>query len=436
MIVDHKAESHVLVGLLDKILPFEEVLAEVDEDHFLTNEGRSLFNLFLISLKFGNPTKSMLTSQTQDPALRAYIEQVNKMSVNRAEMNYFMDKLKHVKLRNECTDKAQKIIQLAQRESTTAEELLQALQQTALNYTEGREKKDILLPEKYAEEHKQAYLERFRNPENFQGLPLVYKDGQETKGFPQLNDTFMGLRGGDLIMICARSGEGKTTLALNIARVLSIEQKFVSYYLNMEMSDEELDDRLVSMISMVPATEIYTGIHENGIRHHGVLKAFDRVKESKVILSQIPILKVSKAKVLSQLVRKQMKGLDCLIVDYVGRLEPEKTQGLQEWQQLYHITESLKTAAVELNIPIIALAQLNEEGMLEGAKKMKNACDGVVFFVPTKENDQKYIERDIPHEDQQKMVNYKMVKYKVRRNDNAGPIWCRFSKKYQLVTEI
>lgn len=436
MIRDHTAETHVLVGMLDSVMPFEEIAVQIDESHFGTSEGRAVYNLFLNCRTFERFSKSMLMSQTKDPAIRAYIEQLNKMSVNQETMKWFIDTLKHTKLRNECINHGRKIIQLAQQENVTPEELIKALHQAAVNSNDGREKEDILLPEKYAEEHKQAYIKRYENPEQCQGLQLVYKSNGVTKGFPQLNDTFMGLRGGDLIMFCAQSGHGKTTLALNLARILSIEQNYVTYYLNMEMSPEELDIRIASMISGVPATEIITGTHQNTIHHHCVIKAFDRIREGKLVLSRTPAANVSKARVLSQIVRKHMKGLDCLIVDYVGRMESERTQGLQEWQQLYYIAEALKSAAVELNIPIIALAQLNEEGMLEGAKKMKNACDGVIFFVPKKENDQKKLEWDIPDPERQKLVNYKMVKYKVRRNDNDSPIWCTFAKKYQLVTEV
>ena len=415
-------EMHVLAGVLDGVMSADEVMAYLDAGHFTDRNGRTVFEL----IRNGVTTAAAARATVKDPETLAYIDQLQKIGVNRTEMMFFIERLKISKFKRECIERAQKVIELAQKETTTAKELADVM---FVPYDSERGEKDILLPEKYAKDHKKRFLERMKNPDAFIGLSLE-------KGFPELNRTFMGFRGGDLIMICAKSGHGKTALALNLARELSVEQDYVTYYMNAEMDDEELSARLAAQISGVTFNEIYTGKLDPHSSWRAVERAYDRLAASKLVLSKIPVMTVSKVKGFSRIVKQKMSGLDCLIVDYVGRMEYEGAGGLQEYQQLYQTVERLKTTAVELDIPIIVLAQLNEEGMVEGAKKMKNACDGVLFFEPIEDRDKELIERMISDPVKRNAVNYKLTKYKVRRNDNTFPIWCRFSKKTQKVGEV
>lgn len=422
---DINAEMHVLTGVLDGIMSIDEVLAYVDRECFQDQLCADVFGMMID----GATTATTLKGIAKNPATKAFIDQLTKVSVNRTEMTFFIQKLNDIKYRRETIARAEKAIELAKREGTKIAEIDQVMNAGIMS---KHSKKEILLPADYAPAHKAAFEARMRNPTKTVGLSLAPNDS----GFERLNETFMGIRGGDCIMVCAQSGHGKTAFALNLARVLGVEQNHVTYYLNAEMDDEELSGRLVAQISGASFTEIYTGDVNPNTPWTKILSAYDKLADSKVVLSKIPHLTVTKAKGLASIVRQKMQGLECLIVDYIGRMEPENTKGLQEWQQLYQIIEQLKTLAVELDIPVIVLGQLTEAGMLEGAKKMKNACDGVLFFQPTSEDDIEGIERAIGDPQKRALVNYKLVKFKVRRNDNSSPIYCRFIKATQKVVEL
>lgn len=422
---DTNAEMHVLTGVLDGIMTIDEVLAYADHECFQDPMCDDVFSLMIE----GATTAVMLKGVAKNPATKAFIDQLTKVCVNRAEMMFFIQKLNDLKYRRETIARAEKAIDLCKRDGTKIAEIDQVMNAGIMG---KQSKKDILLPTDYAPAHKAAFEARMRNPKKTVGLSLAPNE----EGFERLNETFMGIRGGDLLMICAQSGHGKTGLALNLARVLGVEQNYVTYYLNTEMDDEELSGRLAAQLSGASFSEIYTGVIEQGTSWPSILKAYDKLAESKVVLSKIPHLTVTKAKGLASIVRQKMQGLQCLIVDYIGRMEPENTRGLQEWQQLYQMIEQLKTLAVELDIPVIVLGQLTEAGMLEGAKKMKNACDGVLFFQPTTADDAEGIDRAIGNAQKRMLVNYKIVKYKVRRNDNATAIYCRFNKRTQKVVEL
>lgn len=235
-------------------------------------------------------------------------------------------------------------------------------------------------------------------------------------------------------MLCAQSGHGKTALALNISDDLSISQDYIGYYANAEMRDEELSMRIVSKRSVIPYSEIVTSQFTRDTIEalDQISTQYDLIGKKSLILSRIPVMTISTIRRGYKKLMNAGRKPDYILIDYIGKMELEgNNSGLTEWQKLYRLSEDIKTLAVELDVPIIALAQLNDEGQIEGAKKMKNACDGVLFFEPIEEVD---IEK--MNKLQKQYANYKIVKFKVRRNDNSTPIYINFTKQYQRIVEV
>jgi replicative DNA helicase len=269
-------------------------------------------------------------------------------------------------------------------------------------------------------------VNRALNPENERGIHL--------KSLPELNNTFYGMQGGDLILICAQSGHGKTALALNISDDLSITQNYTGYYANAEMRDDELSMRIVSKRAVIPAQEVMSSqfTMDTVEALDKISTEYDLIGKKNLILSRIPVMSISTIRRGFKKLMNAGKKPDYILIDYIGRMELEgNVSGLTEWQKMYRLSEDINTLAVQLDVPIIALAQLNDDGKIEGAKKMKNACDGVLFFEPVAEDDEKHMNKW-----QKEYANYKIVKFKVRRNDNSKPIYINFTKQYQRITEV
>src|SRR5690606_15602276 len=151
------------------------------------------------------------------------------------------------------------------------------------------------------------------------------------------------------------------------------------------MKIREMLSRLLAPIARVAAKEIYYARLEGseGERRDKlsrIASAYDKYEKSNLYLSRIPSLPLHKAKALARQVRNRYGKLDYLVVDYIGRMTVEGKWNMQTWDELYEITKQLKELAMTLNIPVFILAQLTEERKVEGAKKMKNECDGVLFF--------------------------------------------------------
>ena len=188
-----------------------------------------------------------------------------------------------------------------------------------------------------------------QNPDALTGIPT---------GLTDLDRLLGGLQRSDLILLASRPGMGKTALAMNIAlKAAKLHQKRVAAF-SLEMSDEQLAQRLVS-------TE--TGIETNRLRL-GDIKDHEWADFMKAtnLLSGIPI-HVDDTPAISffELRTKSLRlaaeqGLDVLIIDYLQLMRGDGKQENRQ-QEISYISRNLKALARELNIPILALSQLNRD---------------------------------------------------------------------------
>ncbi|KRE33270.1 DnaB-like helicase C-terminal domain-containing protein [Paenibacillus sp. Soil724D2] len=418
--MDRVAEMTVIKAMMNGLM--EEVTDQVPFYLFQSKDaqetvrkmydmkGAVTFNTMLLAKRFSSD----------------YINDCQYMKFEKDDLQYFINKLKvaHVKkLGNAHIRELNKLLTT----DCKLEDLTTLLRNgVSIDFMDTGSKLTIM-PDEYASEHFQGIFDRATNPEIAKGIQL--------KAFPELNDTFYRLLGGDLILACAQSGHGKTALALNITNDLSITQDYTGYYANAEMRDEELSMRIVSMRSSIPATEVMTSQFSTDMVDalDKISIQYDLIGKKNLVLSRIPVMTISTIRRGYKQLMNAGKKPDYILIDYIGRMEIEgNASGLSEWQKMYRLSEDIKTLAVELDVPIIALAQLNDDGQIEGAKKMKNACDGVLFFEPILEED----DNAKMNEKQKKYANYRIVKFKVRRNDNSKPIYINFNKKYQRISEV
>lgn len=179
-----------------------------------------------------------------------------------------------------------------------------------------------------------------------------------TTGFGSLDRILTGLTPGSLIVIAARPSAGKSALALDIARsVASRQAKNVAVF-SLEMTKQEIMDRVIAGFLGVEAWRLKKGqLTEEDFARMGTL--FDQLKDHPLYLDDDPDTTI--ANIRSKARRQQMEhGLDLLIIDYLQLIEvTDRAAGENRTQQVSHISRSLKNLARELNAPIIALSQLS-----------------------------------------------------------------------------
>ncbi|MFA6341191.1 MAG: replicative DNA helicase [Candidatus Paceibacterota bacterium] len=203
-------------------------------------------------------------------------------------------------------------------------------------------------------------------------LDRLHKTKDEIRGVPtgfkDLDFKLSGLQNSDLILLAARPSMGKTSLALDIARNAAIRHNVPTAIFSLEMSTQQLVDRMLAGESRVDAWKLRTG-------KLSLDSEFDKIRASLEPLSKAPIFIDDQAannilKMRSVIRRlKHEKNLGLVIVDYLQLMTPVHTKGGDNMvQQITEISHSLKQLAKEFDIPVLALSQLSRAVESRGGK--------------------------------------------------------------------
>lgn len=211
-------------------------------------------------------------------------------------------------------------------------------------------------------------------------IPL---DGLPT-GFDNLNHITLGYKPGDLIILGAQTGHGKTAFALHTAKAIAVDSGKNMLYLNTEMSRQQIALRWASILAEIDHDAIRKGdINENELSR--ILNAYSRLGASGFYSYPCPNLTPEKTVSLARKFKVQ-KNIEIMIIDYIGRMDKMDPR-LAEWQVLEQIIKTQKMLAQNLGIAVLCLVQLNPDGTLQGAKRMKNECDLMLKLSPLDQED-------------------------------------------------
>lgn len=203
---------------------------------------------------------------------------------------------------------------------------------------------------------------------SFDRLDELQKRGSGLRGlatgFNQLDNMLAGMQDSNLIILAARPGVGKTAFALNVARAVAVEYKQPTCVFSLEMSKEELVDRLLVRQGLIDAWKLKTGqLSETDF--DSLSEAMGVLAEAPLYIDDTPGLTVTELRTKARRLQVD-KGIKFIVVDYLqlmhGMTRDNRVQEVSE------ISQGLKNLARELKIPILALAQLNRQMEARGGK--------------------------------------------------------------------
>ena len=173
-------------------------------------------------------------------------------------------------------------------------------------------------------------------------------------GFARLDDMLGGLEGGDMIVVGARPAVGKSAFVTQITSNLAKQGKRVGFY-NLEMQNKQMYERFVVSESGIPLTRLRRAVRFLGDEK----ERFDKANETLAKADNIVITSTG-AKSVSE-IRAESKHMDydIIIIDYMQLLKADTTYRGNRTSEVGEISRAIKSLAMELNIPIIALSQLN-----------------------------------------------------------------------------
>lgn len=179
-------------------------------------------------------------------------------------------------------------------------------------------------------------------------------------GFTDLDNILAGLQKSDLIILASRPTLGKSAMALNMAANIAINEKVPVGIFSLEMSKDQVVDRLIAAQANVDLWRLRTG----RLSAEGDDNDFTRIQQALGILSEAPIYiddaassNILQMRAMARRLQAE-KGLGLIIVDYLQLMEPRNPQATIV-QQMSEISRSLKALARELNVPVLALSQLS-----------------------------------------------------------------------------
>ena len=206
--------------------------------------------------------------------------------------------------------------------------------------------------------------------QSFDRLDEIQKRGSGLRGVPtgwrDLDDVLAGLQESNLIILAARPGIGKTAFLLNIVQNVAVKEKLPVGIFSLEMSQEELGDRLLVMQAGIDSWRLKTGKLED--------TDLDKLQDAMGVLAEAPIWiddtpGISIMEMRTKARRLQLeKGLKLLLVDYLQLMDSGRHFD-NRVQEVSIISQSLKNLARELKIPVMAASQLNRAVEARGTKK-------------------------------------------------------------------
>lgn len=177
-------------------------------------------------------------------------------------------------------------------------------------------------------------------------------------GYYELDKITSGFHPHELIIIAARPGMGKTAIALNMVNNIAINAKKSVALFNMEMGAEQLATRMLASVGQIDSGKLKTG-NLNHSDWKRVNEAVSRLSESRIFIDDTAGITVNEIRAKCRRLAASPSGLDIVVIDYLTLIQGNSKSGANRQQEVSDISRALKTMAMELDVPVIALSQLS-----------------------------------------------------------------------------
>jgi len=320
-----------------------------------------------------------------------------------------------------------KIIQAAAQVSDRAfssdfqslDQFLDSTEETFFRLAEQRSASGLMAPMGIVKDSVRWIEELYRRKSDITGI---------SSGFAELDKMTSGLNGGELIILAARPSMGKTALSLNIAQHIALRQKKTVAYFSLEMGSQAVMMRVLASEARINMKDIRNG-KINDSAWPKLIQVAGHVSDSHLYLDESSGISPFEVRSKSRKLKSTV-GLDAIMIDYLQLMKlKERTESRE--REVSEISRLLKGLAKELNIPVIALAQLNRgvEGRTEKRPMLSDLResgsieqDADIIMMLYRED---YYDKDDP----EKQGNAEIIVGK-NRNGPTGTVKLRFEAEY------
>ena len=354
-----EAEQSLLGGLLLDAVAWDNVADAVTREDFYRPDHQLVFDAIATLAGEGKPCDVVTVSQELERTGKlenagglAYLSSIARDTPSAANVRAYADIVRERSLLRQLiragTDIATAVFNS---EGETARDLVDRAEQRVFEIAEGsfRRREGAVSVRTLLPGVIDQIDEWHNNPDKLRGLPTGFADFDKITG---------GLRPGDLVIVAGRPSMGKTTLAVNMAEYAAVHpgtRASVAIF-SMEMPSEQVIMRMLSSIGGVPLNSLRSGkiSDEDWVR---ITSATSQLSEAKIYVDETPALNPTELRARARRVKRE-HGLSLIVVDYLQLMQVPGTKENRA-TEIAEISRGLKALAKELQVPVIALSQLN-----------------------------------------------------------------------------
>lgn len=351
-----EAEAAVLGAMLFSNKNISRAIEMLEPDCFYFDDNKKIYNA-IIKLYERNHGVDILTvseflNSEEGSEDNDYIPKLMEISTYVANSANFEDYLRIVLekfIKRKLIEASHEIIRNSIDESTDALEEIDRAEAKIFSIAEKRMKKSYFSLRQLAKETYEI-IEATRKQDKLHSHSLY-------TGYNELDNILGGFHRSDLIIIAARPSMGKTAFAMSIARNMALLYKYPVAFFSLEMTANQLVVRLISSEARIDQNKIKKGIisHEEESR---IVEAVGTIAELPIFIDDSPSLTVMEIRAKARRMKVE-HNIKAVFIDYLQLINPPKAESRE--REISLISRALKQMAKELDIPVIALAQLNRD---------------------------------------------------------------------------
>ncbi|EKD32777.1 MAG: hypothetical protein ACD_76C00149G0008 [uncultured bacterium] len=401
-----EAEQSVLGAILIDPESIIKVSDIIHPDDFYLEKHKQIYDTILELSEKNQPIDMISVSNKleekgslKEAGGRSYLADLTNAVTTAANISSHAEIVRKKATLRRLMNAAGEIGELAGHEDDDVDKLLDEAEQHLFGISQSYLKRTFVLIKNVLQEAFERIDELHRERGKLRGIPT---------GYVELDNLLGGLQKSDLVVLAARPSVGKTSLALDIARNVGVKAKIPIALFSLEMSKEQLVDRMISAEANVDLWKLRTGNLSD--REDD----FPRIGHALGVLSEAPIyIDDTPGNTVLQIRTKARRlhsehGLGLIIIDYLQLMESRKSID-NRVQEVAEMTRALKQVARELDVPVLALSQLSRAvemskpaipklSHLRESGSIEQDAD-VVLFIYRKTADRSYAYEDIPIEE-------------------------------------
>ena len=292
----------------------------------------------------------------------SYLAELANKVPTAAHVEHYGKIVKDSAIKRALMSSAGRILDLSMDEGLAAEELMDKAESEIFALTQRHLAQTFTAIREALAESFDRLDELHKQEEGLRGVPTGFKD---------LDDTLAGMQKSNLLILASRPGIGKTSLALNISQNLAVKYKRPVGFFSLEMSKEELVDRLLVAQADIDAWRLKTGkLTEDDFTK--LSNAMGELAEAPLYIDDTPALSILEMRTKARRLQVEA-GIDLLVVDYLQLARSRQLEN--RVQEVSEISQGLKNLARELKIPILAISQLSRAVEQRGGQKKPQLAD-------------------------------------------------------------